>query len=195
MSNMVEGLMNDIAADVLEKASRGDLEAFEQVYKSASGFVYNVALRIIRNSADAEEVAQEVFMKVYHSLKDFQFRSSFKTWVYRITVNTAINYYRKLAREGKDKVDYGSVIETLPGAGSTAEKAIQSDNETRLSALLGLLSPEHRACIVLREIEGLSYQEISASLKIPVNTVRSRLKRARQALLEEAGKAQVQDAV
>jgi RNA polymerase sigma-70 factor (ECF subfamily) len=187
--------MNDIAVDILEKASQGDLEAFEQVYKSAGGFVYNVALRIIRNSADAEEVAQEVFMKVYHSLKDFQFRSSFKTWVYRITVNTAINRYRKFAREEKDKVDYGSIIETLPGVGSAAEKAIQSDNETRLNALLGLLSPEHRVCLVLREIEGLSYQEIAASLKIPVNTVRSRLKRARQALLEQAGKDQVQDEV
>jgi RNA polymerase sigma-70 factor, ECF subfamily len=187
--------MNDIARDILEKASQGDLEAFEQMYKSASGFVYNVALRIIRNSADAEEVTQDVFMKVYHSLKNFQFRSSFKTWVYRITVNTAINRYRKFAREEKDKMDYDGMIETLPGAGSTAEKAIQGDNETRLNALLELLSPEHRACLVLREIEGLNYQEIAASLNIPVNTVRSRLKRARLALLEKAGKDQVRDEV
>lgn len=193
MSNILEGSMNDISQDILEKASQGDLEAFEQVYKSASGFVYNVALRISRNSSDAEDVAQEVFMKVYHSLRDFQFRSSFKTWVYRITVNTAINRYRKSARQEKDRVDYDTIIETLPGAGSAAEKAIQGDNETRLCALLEPLSPEFRACLVLREIEGLSYQEIAESLKIPVNTVRSRLKRARQALLEEAGKVQVRD--
>lgn len=187
--------MNDIDQDILEKASQGDLEAFERVYKSASGFVYNVALRVTRNSADAEEVTQDVFMKIYHNLESFQFRSAFKTWVYRITVNTAINRYRKSSREEKDRLDYDGIIETLPGAGSAAEKAIQSDNETRLNKLLELLSPQHRACLVLREIEGLSYQEIAGSLKIPVNTVRSRLKRARQSLLEQAGKGLVQDEV
>jgi RNA polymerase sigma-70 factor (ECF subfamily) len=191
----MEGSMNDIGQDILEKASRGDLEAFEQVYKSVSGFVYNVALRVTRNNADAEEVTQDVFMKIHHNLKSFQFRSSFKTWVYRITVNTAINYYRKCAREGKDKVDYDGIIESLPAACSTTESVIRSENEARLSALMEFLSPEHRTCLILREIEGLSYQEIAVSLKIPVNTVRSRLKRARQALLEEARKVQVQDAV
>ncbi len=193
MSNILEGLMNDISQDILEKASQGDLEAFERVYKSASGFVYNVALRVSRNSADAQEVTQDVFMKILHNLKGFQFRSAFKTWVYRITVNAAINHYRKSSREEKDKADYQGIIETIPGSGSAADKAVQNDNETRLKALLELLSPQHRACLVLREIEGLSYQEIAASLKIPVNTVRSRLKRARQALLEQAGKDQVQD--
>jgi RNA polymerase sigma-70 factor (ECF subfamily) len=187
--------MNDIGQDVLEKASQGDLEAFEQVYKSASGFVYNVALRVTRNSADAEEVTQDVFMKIYHNLKNFQFRSTFKTWVYRITVNTAINCFRRSSREERDKVDYDGIIESLPGGCSTAERVVQAENETRLDSLMKLLSPEHRTCLILREIEGLSYQEIAASLKIPVNTVRSRLKRAREALLEEARKMQVQNAV
>ena len=187
--------MEDIAQEVLERASRGDIVAFEQVYRAASGFVYNVAFRITRNSADAEEVTQDVFMKIYHNLKGFQFRSAFKTWVYRITANTAINRYRKSIREGKNRVDYDSIIESFPGGHSTAKDAIQSDNETRLNALLGILSPEHKACLVLREIEGLSYQDVAAALKIPVNTVRSRLKRARQALAEEARKGLVKDAV
>lgn len=187
--------MIDIALDTLERASQGDIGAFEQVYKAASGFVYNVAFRITHNNADAEEVVQDVFMKIYHHLKDFQFRSAFKTWVYRITMNTAINRYRKSAREESDRVDYDNISEALPGDHSTAEDVIQSDNEARLNALLELLSPEHKACLILREIEGLSYQEIAVALKIPVNTVRSRLKRARQALLEEARKGLVKDAV
>jgi len=187
--------MNDIALEVLERASQGDTGAFEQVYRAASGFVYNVALRITRDSADAEEVAQDVFMKIYHNLKSFQFRCAFKTWVYRITVNTAINSCRKSMREERDRVNDDNIIESFPGGRSAAEGAIQSDIETRLNALLGMLSPEYKACLVLREIEGLSYQEISATLKIPVNTVRSRLKRARQALLEEARKGPVKDAV
>jgi len=176
--------MQDIPLDVLERASRKDLEAFEAVYRAASGFVYNVALRITRNSADAEEVTQDVFMKIYRSLESFEFRSSFKTWVYRITVNTAINRYRRSSKDERGRVDYDGLIESIPASGSTADGAIQRDNEARLDALLGALSQDHRVCIILREIEGLSYEEIAASLNIPVNTVRSRLKRAREALLE-----------
>jgi len=185
--------MNNIAPDTLERASRGNIDAFEEVYKATSGFVYNVALRITRNSSDAEEVAQDVFMKIYRNLKDFQFRSSFKTWAYRITVNTAINHYRKSARETKDIIKYDNVIESLPATSSTGEDIIRGDNEARLNALLGMLSAEHKACLILREIEELSYQEIAVTLKIPVNTVRSRLKRARQALLEKAGRELVRN--
>ena len=187
--------MNDVAADILERAACGEIEAFQQVYKATSGFVYNVALRITQNSADAEEVTQDVFMKIYHSLKDFRQRSTFKTWLYRVTVNTAINRYRKTKREQKDMLDYDSLSGVLPGGSSAAEGAIQSDDETRLRALLNILNPEFKTCLVLREIEGFSYQEIAATLKIPLNTVRSRLKRARQILLEAARKGLVKDVV
>jgi len=187
--------MIDIALDTLEQASRGDIGAFEQVYKATSSFVYNVALRVTRNSADAEEVTQDVFMKIYHNLKGFQFRSAFKTWVYRITVNAAINRYRKSSREEKGRLDYDGIIESLPDGRLIAEEVNKSDNETKLDALLGILNLEYKSCLILREIEGLSYREIAVALKIPVNTVRSRLKRARQALLEEARKGLVKDAV
>ncbi|MFH0918509.1 MAG: RNA polymerase sigma factor [Candidatus Omnitrophota bacterium] len=178
--------MHDIALDVLERASAGNIDAFEEIYKATSSFVYNVALRVTRNSANAEEVTQDVFMKIYRNLKGFGFRSTFKTWVYRITVNTAINHYRKSYKEEKDRVDYDNVIESLPDNRPAREGINQSDNQARLNALLDKLSPEHKSCLILREIEGLSYREISGALNIPMNTVRSRLKRARQALLIEA---------
>jgi len=178
--------MNDIVLDVLERASRGHMDAFEEIYKASSSFVYNVALRITRNSANAEDVVQDVFMKIYRNLNNFKFRSKFKTWVYRITVNTAINHYRKSSKEEKGRVDYDNIIETLPDRHLATEGISQTDNEARLNALLDMLSPEHKACLILREIEGLSYQEIAEALTIPVNTVRSRLKRARQALVVEA---------
>jgi RNA polymerase sigma-70 factor (ECF subfamily) len=187
--------MKDVAPDILEKASRGDMGAFEQIYKTFSSFVYNVAWRITRNSADAEEVTQDVFMKIYRNLKRFEFRSAFRTWVYRITLNTAINHYRKSRREEKDRVDYESVKGQLASPSSTVEELIQNDNESRLKALLEILNPRQKACLVLREWQGLSYQEIAATLKIPVNTVRSRLKRAREALLARAGKGLVKDAL
>ena len=178
--------MNDIALDVLKSAAEGNIDAFERIYRATSGFVYNVALRITRNNADAQEATQDVFMKIYRNLKGFQFRSTFKTWVYRITINTAINQYRKSNREEKGRVDYDNIVESLPDTRVAREGIIQSDNEVKLNALLDKLSPEYKACLILREIEGLSYQEIAGTLKIPVNTVRSRLKRARQALLVEA---------
>ena len=178
--------MNDLALDILERASAGNMDAFEQVYRATSNFVYNVALRITRNSANAEEVTQDVFMKIYRNLKGFGFRSTFKTWVYRITVNTAINHYRKSNKEEKGRVDYDNIIESLPDNRLAREGISQKDNQSQLNALLDKLSPEHKACLILREIEGLSYQEMAGALSIPVNTVRSRLKRARQALLVEA---------
>jgi RNA polymerase sigma-70 factor (ECF subfamily) len=185
--------MQDITVDILERACQGDIGAFEQIYKVTSSFVYNVAYRITSNSADAEEVTQDVFMKIYHNLKGFQFRSAFKTWVYRITVNTAINRYRQSSREIKERIDYDGLIESLPDSCSTAEGAIGSDNQEKLNLLLEKLSMEYKVCLILREINGLSYQEIAATLKIPINTVRSRLKRARQALLERARKGLIKD--
>jgi RNA polymerase sigma-70 factor, ECF subfamily len=180
--------MDSISLRVLELAGQGDIEAFEEVYKTTAGFVYNVALRIIRNSADAQEVTQDVFMKIYRGLKDFAFRSSFKTWVYRITVNTAINYYHSLSRKEKGRVDYESAVESLPDGRSPVDELSRSEDQAKLNRLLGKINIEYRTVLVLREIEGLSYQEIAGALKIPVNTVRSRLSRGRQALMDLGGK-------
>lgn len=187
--------LHDIAPEVVERACNQDMGAFEQIYKAFSSFVYNVALRITRNSADAEEVTQDVFMKIYRNLKRFEFRSTFRTWVYRITMNTAINQYRKSKREEAGRVDYESARETLASEDSPVEELIEKDNENRVNSLLEVLSPQQKACLVLRELQGLSYREIAATLKVPLNTVRTRLMRARQALLEAAGKGRMRDAV
>ncbi|MFH1355144.1 MAG: sigma-70 family RNA polymerase sigma factor [Candidatus Omnitrophota bacterium] len=187
--------MKEIALEVLTKAAEGEMRAFEEVYKATSSFVYNVALRVSRNSADAEEITQDVFLKIHRNLKKFSFRSAFKTWVYRITVNTAINHYRKTGKEEQGRVDYENISGSLASTDSTVEQVIRSDNAERLKALLEMLSPEHKVCLILRQIEGLSYEEIAVALKIPINTVRSRLKRAREALLEKARRGLVKDAV
>ena len=82
--------MNNITENTIIKASEGSMEDFERIYKEYSGFVYNVAFRVVNNMDEAQEVTQEVFLIVYRKLKSFQFKSSFKTWIYRITVNLAI---------------------------------------------------------------------------------------------------------
>jgi len=181
--------MQDIPRDIVEQAQAGDMQAFQRIYRIASGFVYNVALRITNNQQEAEEVTQDVFMKIYHHLKEFQFRSSFKTWAYRIAVNTALNAYKKMSRFNRRRVDLDSVIDTQAVSKDNREEIFQAEErkekEKRLASLLKMLNPHQRAVIVLREIQGLSYQEISQILKINLNTVRSRLKRGREALLAQ----------
>lgn len=181
--------MEDIPKDIIEKAAKGDMEAFEAIYKASSGFIYRTALRIVNNSADAQEVTQDIFMKIYDKLKYFEFRSNLKTWMYRITVNTAINTYRRNLREKSRRQDFDPVIETEGQSPEFIRQAERSDSEKQLTSLLNMLTAEHRAVIILREIEGLSYEDIAQSLKINLNTVRSRLKRAREALLEFSKKA------
>jgi len=173
--------MEDIAQETLIKASQGDMKAYEDIYKASNSFVYNVALRVVNNREDALEVAQEVFMIIYHKLKDFRFESSFKTWIYRITANYAINFAKKNAR-----------AKTVPYEDSFGEGAVLNDVQAHMDQehqnqliekLLGELNPDQRACVVLRDIQGLSYEDIAQTLNININTVRSRLKRSREKLL------------
>jgi len=170
--------MIEIGRELIIKASEGDMNSFEEIYKSTSNFAYNIAFRVANNSKDAEEITQEVFIKVFKNLKKFRFHSSFKTWLYRISVNTAINFKKKISKEKDKRVDYEFALNTKPD-----HKEKDHDNESLVRFLLGRLSPEHRACVALKEIEGLSYEEISNILRININTVRSRLKRAREKLL------------
>jgi len=176
--------MQDIAKETLIKAQDDDLESFENIYRETSGFVYNVAFRIVNNKQDAEEVVQDVFLNIYHNLKYFRFQSSFKTWVYRITVNCAINHVKKMAREKNRIKEYGNnLIQTGETSQAPEVEKLNDGQEAVISSLLGVLDANQRACIVLRNIEGLSYREISNALKININTVRTRLKRAREKLL------------
>ncbi len=176
--------MYEIGEGVIRKAASGDMAAFEDIYHKTSGLVYNVALRIVVNKQDAEEVTQDVFLKVSRNLKSFQFRSSLTTWIYRITVNTALNFIRSRSKVARSSVSYEDAV----GSGANIEQkdtgAQEPDEpEELLKDLLEALTPDQRACVVLRSVEGLSYQEIADVLKININTVRSRLKRAREAML------------
>jgi RNA polymerase sigma-70 factor, ECF subfamily len=175
--------MKDIPRETIEKAASGDREAFRQVYETACGFVYTVSLHIVNNETDAEEVTQEVFLKLYRSLKDFQFRSSLKTWLYRVTINAAINAYRKRARDVNRRVDFEDVEPLLEAPAQPMSELDKQDQQNAILALLQPLPPQQRACIILREIEGLSYKEIADSLHTKINTVRTWLRRARERLL------------
>lgn len=183
--------MEDISRDIIERAQAGDIDAFEAIYKATSGFVFNVSLRVVNNRQEAQEVTQDVFVKIYHSLKEFEFRSSFSTWAYRIAVNTALNACKRSSKHDRRRQDLESVIDTRAAAVDSQDELIKKDEQQQaratLESLLARLNPDQRACIVLREIEGFSYEEISRTLRINLNTVRTRLKRARVALMARAG--------
>ena len=175
--------MIDISRDTIIRASEGDIQVFEDIYRTYSGFVYNVALRVMRNQEAAEEITQDVFMIIYRKLTQFNFQSSFSTWLYRIAVNQSINYGKRLTRERNKMVAYNENLETKHSTSAVSEAIEKEQSDITINTLLDALNPEQRACIVLRNIEGLSYEEIAQTLKININTVRSRLKRAREKLL------------
>lgn len=176
---------------VLKKAASGDLDAFESVYRSFSDFVYRVAYRIVQNRPDADEVTQDVFVKLYDHLKDFKSRALLSTWIYRITVNTALNAAEKNNRERARREEDEWAVERQSVPAEALLKMERDEAESELGKILQRLSPEQRACLVLRELEGLDYRAIAEVLNIKINTVRTRLKRAREALMELSRKGAV----
>ena len=176
--------MQDIDRDTLMLALKGNLEAFEKVYRATSDFIYNVAYRVTNNKEDAEEVSQDVALKIYNKLPSFRFRSSFKTWAYRIAVNAAINAYKRKSKEKGRRADYDDTVALKTSYDIRQESIDREDDEALLKSMLDILNPDQRTCVILKDIEGLSYKEVAEVLKININTVRSRLKRAREALMK-----------
>lgn len=176
--------MLDITDDLITQASQGDLNAFEIIYRKSAAFVYNVAFRIVGRKEDAEDVVQEVFMKIHRNLKDFRFDASYKTWAYRITVNTALNYAKSSSRNRYDSFEEKESINALPLPADSSNPLEENIERDAAQKLLSVLNPEQKVCIVLRSVQGLSYEEIAQTLNIPINTVRTRIKRAREAMLK-----------
>jgi len=168
-------------AELLERAKKGDSDAFGTLVERYQRRVANVAFAVVHNQDDAIELAQETFVRAYENLRKFESRSSFSTWLYRIAANLAIDFWR---REGRHVVLHGEDAETeiqrLPAErGDSFKTASRKELSGRLSQALEELTPEHRAVILLREVEGLSYDEISEVLQCPRGTVMSRLHYAR----------------
>jgi RNA polymerase sigma-70 factor (ECF subfamily) len=171
-------------AELLAKARGGDREAFSQLVQRYERRVVGVALAVVHNQEDALELAQETFVRAYENLSRFESRSSFSTWLYRIAANLSIDFWR---REGRYTVlrgeDAENQLERLPSSiGDSYKAATRTELGQKLKEALDQLTPEHRAVILLREVEGLSYDEISEALQCPRGTVMSRLHYARNRL-------------
>jgi RNA polymerase sigma-70 factor (ECF subfamily) len=173
--------------ELIRQAKKGDRQAFAILVRHYQRRLVGVALAFVRNPDDAAELAQEAFVRAFQNLRQFESRSSFSTWLYRIVANLAIDFRR---RQSRHVVLHGDEAESemsrLAGSGDTAFSATFSGElRGRLRMALDELTPEHRAVILLREVEGLSYEEISEALGCPRGTVMSRLHYARMRLREQ----------
>jgi RNA polymerase sigma-70 factor (ECF subfamily) len=163
----------------------GDLSAFNELVLTYQDRIYNLCRHMLANSHDAEDAAQDAFLKAYQGLHKFQPNASFYTWVYRIAVNTCIDYRRKPFFESlfRRSSEGEEVMLDLPSSGPSPERILEAKERDRaLWQGLSRLSPKLRAAIVLKEVESLSYEEISDVLGISLGTVKSRISRAREEL-------------
>lgn len=170
--------------ELIRRARQGDTQAFGALVERYQRRVVGVAQAVVHNPDDALELAQETFVRAYENIGKFESRSSFSTWLYRIAANLAIDFRR---REGRHVVlrgeDAEGEIERIPsGRGDSFQETARGELHQRLTDALGQLTAEHRAVILLREVEGLSYDEISETLDVPRGTVMSRLHYARSRL-------------
>lgn len=177
---------------LIEGLRAGDDRAYEELLTRFQQPVYNIVYRLLPDTTDAADVVQEVFLKVFRSIGGFRGRSSLKTWVYRIAVNEAHNHRRWFSRKrghetGLDD-DQGEGVtyeQILPDHGpSPLELAVDRETHAAIEEALKNVKPAFREALVLREIEGLSYEEIAEVLQVNINTIKTRIVRGRQSLKE-----------
>jgi RNA polymerase sigma-70 factor, ECF subfamily len=175
-------------ARLIADCLQGNAAAFGVLVRRHQDRLFNTVYRLVDNAEDAQDVVQEAFLSAYQSLHSFHGDSAFFTWLYRIAVNTAISHRRKQramvridgSRDGEAAIDPLDPSETnRPGFALE-----QVEQEQRVARALARLSPEHRAVLVMKDMEGQKYETMADVLGVPIGTIRSRLHRARLELRE-----------
>jgi RNA polymerase sigma-70 factor, ECF subfamily len=174
---------------LVQRVQRGDKGAFDVLVLKYQHKVVKLVMRYVRNAAEAEDIAQDAFIKAYRALPQFRGDSAFYTWLYRIAINTAKNAVVARDRNPVDfDLDMTNNDESYDMQGrlkdsETPEALVLTDEiRTTVNAAIANLPDDLRTAIVLRELEGLSYEEIAVTMDCPVGTVRSRIFRAREAI-------------
>lgn len=186
--------MNERELDqaLVERAQAGDMKAFETLYSKYQRKLHRLLSRLIHDQAEVEDVAQEAFIKAYRALPTFRAESAFYTWLYRIGVNTAKNYLVTKGRRAPTTTDFDSEdAENFEEASqlrdnNTPERILHSKQVgDTVNNAMQALTEDLRDAIFMREIDGLSYEEIAERMNCPIGTVRSRIFRAREAVAEK----------
>ena len=168
---------------LIQECREGNTAAYGELVSRYQDRLFNTVLRLVNNAEDARDVVQEAFLHAYQSLHSFKGDSLFFTWLYRIAVNTAISMKRKqkptlrIQPGGEEK---GAIDPLDLSESNRPGHAIEMAEEERMvHEALAKLSPEHRAVLVMKDMEGMRYEEMADVLDVPVGTIRSRLHRAR----------------
>jgi RNA polymerase sigma-70 factor, ECF subfamily len=174
---------------LVRRVQRGDKGAFDALVLKYQHKLVKLVMRYVRNAAEAEDIAQEAFIKAYRALPQFRGDSAFYTWLYRIAINTAKNAVVSRDRSPIEyNLDRSNSDESYDMQGrmkdsETPEGLVLTDEiRSTVNAAIDALPEDLRTAIILRELEGLSYEEIAAAMDCPVGTVRSRIFRAREAI-------------
>jgi RNA polymerase sigma-70 factor (ECF subfamily) len=173
---------------LVEALKSGDQAAFRELVETRQGLVYNTVLGLVQNAEDAEDVSQEVFIKVFESVKQFKGESAFTTWLYRVAVTTALEYLRKKKRKKRFAFLtslFGDDQNPLHDPPDFVHPGVQLDNREKAKVLfqaINKLPDNQRIAFTLHKVEGLSYQEVSDVMATTVAAVESLIHRARQNL-------------
>ncbi len=181
-------------AEIVRRTQAGDEEAFRQLVERHRSKVFSIIYGIVRNRNDAEDIAQQVFAKIYFSIKGFDFRSALITWIYKIAVNQCYDYLRK---QKVRKLVYESDLgeddaRTMENSALAVEKtpaiSVQMERRDYLARLLSKVSEQERLLLIRKEVHGLSVQELAEETGLNENTIKVKLFRARQKLVKAAAK-------
>jgi RNA polymerase sigma-70 factor, ECF subfamily len=177
--------MSDPDQPFVQAALRGDLRAFERLVERHRDVVFRVATRLVGSDEEAEDVTQDTFLRAFHRLDRYRGEAPFRTWLLQIAHNTAVTYVTAKRAPRHSPLD--GLAEDVAAAerrGGPAEQLERSERLRRLDTKVKALSPGHRAVLVLRDIEGLSYEEIARVTESPLGSVKARLHRAREEFID-----------
>lgn len=179
----------EVDQQLVERAQQGDKRAFELLVSKYQRKLARLLSRFIRDPSEVEDVAQEAFIKAYRALPTFRGESAFYTWLYRIGINTAKNYLVSMGRrapvnaEVMDEEDEGPTLsDRIPDMNTPETELMNRQIVDTVNQAVEALPDELRTAITLREMEGLSYEDIASIMDCPIGTVRSRIFRAREAI-------------
>src|SRR6476469_2370343 len=182
----------EVDQQLVERAQRGDKRAFELLVAKYQRKLGRLLSRFVRDQAEVEDVTQEAFIKAYRALPGFRGESAFYTWLYRIGINTAKNYLVALGRRAPTTTGFDNEeaegfedAEQLRDSSTPESELEGKEIAATVNRAMDALPKDLRTAITLREIEGLSYEEIAVVMNCPIGTVRSRIFRAREAIAEK----------
>lgn len=169
---------------LLRRAQKGDPQAFEDLMAPHERKVYGICLRMLGNREDALDCAQDAMLRLWRAIASYRKEASFQTWCYRIATNACLDFLRKKKVRPAVSLDVLAETAPLPTDGRDAPEAMAeaSARKEALAAGIAALPEDLRSALVLRDVQGFSYEEISAILQVPIGTTKSRISRAREKL-------------